>query len=334
MTYTSTSPVSPAHPRGAAGGLRMTPGRWVLIALTVPVALALIGWTGFSLVGLLAHGSYPFSYPVPVHKGQIAVNVNAGNVTLRQARGTSARLTGTVQYGLIRPDLSEGILPSGLFMDLNCDGVASNCGANATLSVPARTAVSLGSGGGDISVSGFTSPMTLSADGGNVTASNLTGNLRLDTGGGDLTGSELTGNTQISTEGGNINASNLGNGFAMLRLDTGGGDVTVNGLSGPAQLQTEGGNINLGFLASSQFNADSGGGDVTLTFTQAPVNVQITADGGNVTVILPPGDKYDVLTPGTDGGNLNVQSSLVNSASPHTITVNSGGGDITITQAS
>jgi hypothetical protein len=336
MTYTSTSPMSPANPRRAADGLRMTPGRWVLIALTVPVALALIGWTGFTLIGLFAHGSYPFSYAAPVDNGQVSVNISAGNVTLRQAPGTSARLTGTVQYGLIRPDISEGTSSSGINVDLNCDGVASNCGADATLSVPARTAVTLNSGGGDISVSGFTSPMTLSADGGNMTASNLTGNLRLDTGGGDLTGSGLTGNVQISTEGGNVSASNLGNSSATLRLDTGGGDITGNGLSGQVQqLLTEGGNINLNFLASPQFNADSGGGDVTVNFTQTPVNVQITTDGGNVTVILPPGDtKYDILTPATDGGNLNIQTSLVNSASPNTITVNSGGGDITITQAS
>ena len=77
----------------------------------MPVALALIGWTGFSLVTSVARGSYPFSYAIPVQDGQVAVNVNATarwHVTLREDPGSStAQLTGTVQYGLIRPGISE-----------------------------------------------------------------------------------------------------------------------------------------------------------------------------------------------------------------------------------
>jgi hypothetical protein len=325
------------------GGLRMTPGRRVAVLSAVPVAIALIGWTGFSLVGLFAQGSYPFSYAVPVHHGQIAVNVNGGNVTLRQALGPSARLTGTVQYDLIRPGLTESMSASRLDVGLlNCLGVGSGCGLNAALDVPSRTAVTLWSDGGDISVSGFTSPMTLQSGGGNITASNLAGDLRLDTGGGDLTfsglgglaGARLTGNIQIFTEGGNVSASNLGNVSSSLQLDTGGGDVSANGVFGQAKLLTEGGNINLDFVGSPTFNADSGGGDVTLNFTERPVNVQITTDGGNVTVVLPPGGiGYDILTPGLDGGTVNIPHSLYSdSASAPTISVDSGGGDITITQ--
>lgn len=318
----------------ASGNLRMTPGRWVAVALAVPVAIALIGWTGFTLVSTIARGSYPFSYPVLVHDGQVAVNVNEGNVTLRQAFG-AARLTGTVQYGLIRPGITGNTTASGTSVGINCDGVATDCGMDAVLQVPARTGVTLSSDGGDITASGFTSPMALSAQGGNVYASNLAGNVRLDTGGGDLTGSGLTGNVQISTAGGNIDASNLGNVSALLNLDTGGGDVTGNGVSGQVRLLTGGGNIDLNYVASPQVTADSSGGDITMTFTQMPVSVQITADGGNVTLVLPPGDAtYDILTPGADGGNVSYPSTLASPTSPRTITVNSGGGDITITRAS
>jgi len=315
----------------ASGNLRMTPGRWVAVALALPVAIALIGWTGFTLVTTIAQGSYPFSYPVQVRGGQVAVNVNEGNVTLRQAFGSAARLTGTVQYGLVRPGITESTTATATNVGINCDGIATDCGMDATLVVPARTAVTLNSAGGDISVSGFTSPMTLFAEGGNMTASNLVGNLRLDTGGGDLTGSGLTGNVQIFTEGGNVNASGLS---GTLRMDTGGGDMTGNGFSGPVQILTEGGNVDGNGVASQQVDVESGGGDVMLVFTQVPTNLQVTADGGNVTVVLPPGSaKYDILTPETAGGNVNVQSSLINSASPDTISVNSGGGDISITQS-
>jgi Putative adhesin len=316
--------------------LRMTPGRWLALAVAVPVALALIGWAGFSLVSSTARGSYPFSYAVPVQDGQVALSVNSGNVTLREAPGASAaRLTGTVQYGLFRPDISEFTTPTGANLGLDCAGASSlngKCGANAALDVPARTAVTLWSNGGNIAASGFSSGMTLWAGGGNVMANNLAGNLQLDTGGGDLTASGLAGTLQIGTEGGNVNAGNWA-ASGTMRVDTGGGDLNVDGLTGDLQLDTEGGNVDASGVSSAATNMQSGGGDVTLAFSQAPQNLQITAEGGNVTVILPPGDtKYDISTPDTSGGNVSYPASLASSASHRTITVDSGGGDITISQ--
>jgi Putative adhesin len=327
MTLTSTPGASPA-----SGTLRMTPGRWAALAIGVPVALALIGWTGFTLVSTVARGSYPFSYPVPVQDGQVALNLNFGDVTVHQTSGSTASLTGVVQYGLFRPGISESVTPAGASAGVNCDGLNSNCYANATLDVPAKTAVTMSSGGGDIGVSGFASNMALSAEGGNVTASNLAGALRLDTGGGDLTGGGLSGTIQISTEGGNVNASDLST-TGTMRLDTGGGDLTGNAFTGNFLLLTEGGNVNAAALDSHQVTIQSGGGDVTVVFTQPPQNLQITADGGNVTVILPQdGTQYDISTPDTQGGNVNYPAALASSSSHRMITVDSGGGDITIAQ--
>jgi Putative adhesin len=339
MTYMSEtgSSATDGYPAGAwrpSGPLRMTPGRWVAVAVAVPVALALIGWTGFSLVASLARGTYPFSYTVPVHDGQVSVSVNAGDVTLREAPGSStARLAGTVQYGLVRPGISENTTPTGADVGMDCGGVSTgNCGMNAALSVPPRTAVTLWSNGGDIDVAGFTSGMTLSAGGGNMTASDLAGRLVLDTGGGDLTGSALTGTIQISTEGGNVNAGNL---TGPMRLDTGGGDLTGNGFTGDLQMFTEGGNIDANAVVSQKVAIASGGGDVTVGLSQPPADLTIAASGGNITVILPPGNtKYDISTPDTQGGNVNYPSTLASPTSDHVITIDSGGGDITISQAS
>jgi len=335
MTFMSTTGQPPVSAAGLSGPPRMTPGRWVALAVAVPVALALIGWTGFSLVASVAHGSYPFSYTFPVHDGQVALNVNAGDITLREApAGSTARLTGTVQYGLVRPGISEFTTPSGANVSLSCGGAnfSGNCGVSASLDVPAQTGVTLWSNGGDITASGFSHGMTLWAGGGNVSISNLAGDLRLDTGGGDLTGTALTGTLQVNTEGGNINAGNW-TGSGTMRLDTGGGDLSVNGLTGNFQLATEGGNVDASGVTSATSTTQSGGGDVTLTFAQIPRSLTITAEGGNVTVILPPGDtKYDISTPDTAGGNVTIPSSLIDSNSPHTITIDSGGGDITVSR--
>jgi len=334
MTFTSATGQSPVGAPGPPGPLRMTPGRWAALAVAVPVALALIGWTGFSLITTVARGSYPFSYPVPVQDGQVAVNLTTGDVTLREAPGsTAAQLTGVVQYGLIRPGISEDITPTGANFGVNCAGIANgNCGVSAVLDVPARTAVTLWSNGGNITASDFSSGMTLWAQGGNVTATNLAGNLQLDTGGGDLTATGLNGTLQIGTEGGNVNAGDWTS-RATIRVDTGGGDLSVNSLTGDLQLATEGGNVDASGVASKVVSMDSGGGDVTLALTQVPQDLVISAEGGNVTVILPPGStKYDISTPDLAGGNSSYPSSLVDPKSPHKITINSGGGDVTISQ--
>jgi hypothetical protein len=85
-------------------------------------------------------------------------------------------------------------------------------------------------------------------------------------------------------------------------------------------------------VASQVANVQSGGGDVTLIFTRPPTNLHVTAEGGNVNVVLPPGDtKYDIFTPDTSGGNVSIPPALVSAKSHDTITVDSGGGDISIT---
>ena len=334
MSTTGPTPGAPVNAAGPSGPLRMTPGRWVALAFAVPVALALIGWTGFSLVASVARGTYPYSYMFPVRDGQLALNVSAGDITLRQVPGSgTARLTGTVHYGLVRPGISEFSTSTSANVSLNCTAsIGADCGASSSLELPVQTGITLWSNGGDVTASGFSSGMTLWADGGNVNVANLAGHLQLDTGGGDLSANGLTGALQVDTEGGNVSADNWA-GTGTTRLDTGGGDLSVNGLTGDLQLSTVGGNVDANGMTSRVVTMQSGGGNVTLTFTQVPQNLTITAEGGNVTVILPPGTTgYDISTPDLSGGNTSIPSSLVDSNSPHKITIDSGGGDVTISQ--
>jgi hypothetical protein len=289
MTQLSTTGLLPR------GGLRMTPARRLTLAFGVPVVLALIAWTGFNIVTLVGHTSFGVSYAVPVQGGQVNVGLNGSNVTVSQVPGAAARLTGTVEYTLFRPSLSMSTVAGTDQLNLSCGISVGNCGMNTALDVPARTAVTLSTGGGDASISGFDVPVTMNLQGGNLEASDLKGNLHVDTGGGDVAGSGMAGSLAATTEGGNI------------------AEIAVT---------------------APTVNVESGGGDVTLTFTQVPTNLQITAEGGNITVILPPGAaKYNILTPGTDGGNASYPDSLVSSSSHNVISVNSGGGDISIGQS-
>lgn len=286
---------APGAPRAPA--LRMTRARIITLAIGVPLALLLIGWTGFSLVAQLGQASFPVSYSVPVHGGQVTADISGGDLTLRQVPGSAAaRLTGTARYSLVRPDLTRAVTAAGTVLAYHCRIQVGNCQMNATLDVPGRTAVSLSSGGGDLSVSDFAGTLTVSSGGGNLTASNLAGDLLLSTSGGDVNACGLAGQVQLST---------------------GGGNVSGQGVTAP------------------HVTVQSDGGDISLTFTQVPSDLQISAGGGNVTVILPSGAAKYRITASAGGGNTNIGSSVpVSSSSGHTITVDSGGGDISISEPS
>jgi hypothetical protein len=134
----------------------------------------------------------------------------------------------------------------------------------------------------------------------------------------------------LSTEGGNISVPVFS---GSADLVSGGGDVTAGSLDGTMQVQTGGGNVNVQALTDADVTIGSGGGDVTLTFTRPPDHLRISTDGGNVNVILPPGGTaYDLRT-STDGGNLDVSHSVpADSRSAHSVSLDSGGGDITVTE--
>ena len=274
----------------ALGRLRMTPARILTLVIGVPLVLGLIGWTGFGVIADLGQASFSISNTVPVDHGQLVANVASGNVTVRPVAGTTAHLAANVQYTLIRPAVTESTTASGTTIGLNCHMQIDNCALDATLSVPYNTAVTLSSRGGDIAIAGTGGNVSLSSDGGNVTVSGVGGNASVSTGGGDLTASTLAGQLRFDTEGGNVNA------------DT---------------------------LTAPYLQAESGGGDVSLVFTKPPGYLDITSDGGNVNVVLPPGATTYRVSTTPDGGNVTGGVPTSNSASD-TITIASGGGDISI----
>ena len=203
------------------------------------------------------------------------MSVSGGDVTVRQAAGTKAQLTGTATYSLIRPHLTTRHTSGGVSIAYHCVVPAGNCGLDATLSVPARMAASVSTGGGD------------------ATAVGTTGN---------------------------------------VMLSTGGGDVTVDRVSGVLSLSTGGGTIHGTAITATQVTAHSSGGDIEIVFTQVPRDVQVDTGGGTVTIVVPPGSAQYHVTANTGGGTVS-ESVPLNTSSPNVITAASGGGDITIRQA-
>jgi hypothetical protein len=212
--------------------LPMTPARRRVLAIGVPIAIAMIGWTGFSFVADVGQGSYSVSDSIPVRAGRLSLNAAGGDLTVRPGgQAGVGRLTGTVRYSLIRPRFTWNATAGGTAANFSCPVPAGVCGLDATLEAPVRTAISLSSGGGSLSVSGITGDVSLSSGGGELTVTGLPGALRLSTGGGNIHGNALPA--------------------PDVSVQTGGGDITDPVLQNPA--------------SSNVITASSGGGNITIT---------------------------------------------------------------------
>jgi hypothetical protein len=289
-TLPATGPVtSPPRPPAA---LRMTPGRWATLAIGVPIALVLIGWSAFSLVASIGRASFPVSATIPVQNGRVVASTGGGDITVHQGQVSAgtARLTGKVEYSLVRPRFT--VSSSGI--SLHCDVPTGNCGLNATLDVPAHTAVDLNTGGGNMQVTG------------------IQGNVTLESAGGDVGISGIGGTADVLSGGGNLTASGLG---GVLDFGTSGGDVDGSGLFSP------------------HVTTDSGGGNVTLVFTAVPDYVKVNSSGGDITIVVPRGSTSYAIKSNASGGDFG-NSVPTNDASRHVIQVDSGGGNISIAKPS
>jgi hypothetical protein len=275
------APTAPGTPQGPSGGAPpLTTGRRLALAFGVPILVFLIAFTGLNIVAAMARASFPVSRTLPVAGGRLAFSVNGGdiNVTGGGVTGGAASLVGTVDYSLARPTLSfnphDRQAGGAATIRLTCRSFlsVSRCGLNARLGVPAATAVTASTGGGNISVRDLTGTVAVSTDGGDVTAADLPGLVTLSSGGGNLTVSQLTGRT--------------------LRLTTDGGDITGTAVAVP------------------DVRAATGGGNITLTLTRAPKNLDVSTDGGDVTIIVP--RAAYVVNARTDGGTINAIKSVEN----------------------
>jgi hypothetical protein len=266
----------------------MTPGRWVTLAIGVPIALAFIGWSGFSLVASIGQASFPVSATIPVEHGRLVASTDGGDITVRQGQvsGATARLTGTVQYSLVRPRLT--VTNNGV--SLHCRLPTGNCGLNATLDVPSHTAVALTSGGGNMQVSG------------------IQGNVTLDSSGGDVGISGIGGRADVLSGGGNVTASDLG---GVLKFGTSGGDVDGSGLFSPhVTTDSGGGNVTLVFTKIPDYvKVDSSGGDITIVVPRgnASYAIKSQASGGSYSAQVPTNDaSRHTIQVDSGGGNISI----------------------------
>jgi len=167
-----------------------------------------------------------------------------------------------------------------------------------------------------------------------VSASGISLHCRLPTGNCGLNATlDVPSHTAVdlNTGGGNMQVTGIqGN----VTLDSAGGNVTASGLGGVLDFGTSGGDVDGSGLFSPHVTTDSGGGNVTLVFTAVPDYVKVGSGGGDITIVVPRGSTSYHITSHASGGDYSAPGVPTNDASRHTIQVDSGGGNISIAEAS
>ena len=293
----------------------MTPGRIIALVIGIPVALALVGNTAFSLLAPFAEGRYHVSYTAPLNTRTVSMNSSGGQVSVQPTTGDRVTVAGTAHYSFIRSTFSTQTNKGDTAMNYHCAPLpSSNCGLDASIGVPAGLPVSVSTDGGDATVSDMSAPVTLHSDGGNLTASRTTGPLN------------------FSTDGGNINLNAI---TGPLTASTRGGDITLDAVSSSTvSIDTSGGNIQATGITSHTVSASTSGGNIEIVFASVPSNVLVDTSGGNITLVFPKAATQYYVQAHTNGGHVSDGDPIFQGGSdaPNKITATTGGGDITLRQ--
>ena len=293
----------------------MTRARWTVLAVGLPVVLALIAfgvhaWVNGTVVYLASQSqvSYPVGLSVPAAV-QARVTSSAGDLTVRPGPGSRIVVRGRLSGSFARPAFSYRSSTAGLALDPWCRVPAGICSLELGIMVPAGLPVSVSDSFGELHASGLRGTIALSDNSGDLTASRLTGNVHLADIYGALTASGLAGN---------------------IRLDNNSGDITASGITGDTRLQDSFGNISVTGVAAADVVARNNSGDISLTFTTVPRQVTVADSFGNITLVLPPGPAtYRVATRNSFGST--IVSVPRSPTARNVITASDNSGDITIT---
>ena len=309
MASTATSIPTPTP----APSFPLTGGRRAALLVGVPVCLALVAATGFSLIGDFGEGRYAVSYAVPAGTKALTLNVD-GQLTIRSATAGQATLTGTAKYSLAPSKLTESTTGSVTTFGYRCPIPTGDCELDATAAVPATvTTLTASSGAGDATVTGITGPVKLSTGDGDLSVSRASGPLTLNTGSGSIAVSDSES--------------------ATLSASSGDGDIQADRVTSTTiTANTDSGSISGSFIKTGTITASSGNGDIQITLTSVPGNVRLNTNSGYITLVLPPGGTRYHFTANSLSGSVSYPTALQSTSSQHVITATSGSGNISIVQ--
>ncbi|MER5882438.1 DUF4097 family beta strand repeat-containing protein [Streptomyces sp. NPDC001941] len=163
--------------------------------------------------------------------------------------------------------MEQGVLT----LDVDCDGVASDCQASHVVKVPRGVAVDVEDGNGDVLAHGFDTDLGLRSENGRVTVRDVTGALRLDSGNGQVVVEKSSPSSVVA---------NADNGQVRLRFDAPPRSVDVVSDNGEVLVELPG-------KGPYAVDARSENGDVRVDVPTDPASAHVVkarSDNGTVAV--------------------------------------------------
>jgi hypothetical protein len=253
--------------RAVAGGTA-GPGRWVwgLSGLVTVLALTV---SGLFLAAAGSRGQPPpqdvLTRTVTLVQPVTSLTVQSYGGPVRVTSGSAGRVqvSETVTYSPLAggpPAVTESLSRGHLILaDPVCLQVFP-CIVGFAVTVPPGVTVTAVTEGGPLTVSG-------------------TGAANLDSGGGPVSATNISGPLTVSTEGGPLLVDGLA---GALRADTGGGPLTANGVdAAAATVSTDSGDAQIAFSAApQQVTLSTNGGLAALTVPGGPYALTADSSGG------------------------------------------------------
>ncbi|WP_198543281.1 sensor domain-containing protein [Pseudofrankia sp. BMG5.36] len=277
------------HPGGAP--MRLTAGRAAVLAVGLPVVLAVASFNAADFVGLMAQTSAHHTARYSWNGGPITLTTSAGDIHVVTGDDTQVGVAYTEHYALRTPAVAgEATADGGVALTAHCrGGIFDQCAVNYALTVPRGARLTLRTGDGSVDVSGVAGPVSLRTGGGSVRVTDTTG---------------------------------------PVTARTGDGGIDVSRSSGSLDLRTGNGGITGGDLTSPSATVRTGDGRIALTFDTAPSDVSATTGDGGIIIALPEDGPYRVDAT-TGDGRTRVTVPTAPSA-PRTIHAHSGDGTVTV----
>jgi hypothetical protein len=288
----------------------MTLARRVVLAVGVPLVLAVLGWAAFNAVAVADQVSYRIHVSAPVTGRRVSVSAGSADATFLPGSGRRILVNAALRGSLARPSFAWRSTAAGLALNSACPPMPVGiCSLSYVITVPGGLPLALSDASGDLTAGDLKGRVALSDGSGNLNAAGLSGTVSLAEGSGDVSASGLSGVVSLSDYSGDITVSGLQGG--AVRLAGNSGEIVVTGLAGT---DVFGRNVS---------------GDIALTFTRVPRRVDVTDDSGNITLVLPPGaTRYHVVA--RDGAGHTTVSVPQSRSSPYQITATDGSGNINI----
>ena len=183
------------------------------------------------------------------------------------------------------------------------DDLYRNIAIDFDITLPRASAITAGSGSGDVQIDDVGASLKASTGSGNIKAHGIHGTANLDTGSGDIDLQETaTGDVRAQTGSGNVHLTGV---LGGLRAGTGSGNIDIAGNpSSDWKLETGSGNIRMDLGHSAHFNLDATTGSGSV-HTDQPIAMVGTLDKHHVRGTVNGGGP--TLRAGTGSGDIEIR---------------------------